>query len=117
MKTLARERDVVEIRRRLQTVSRDSRRRWGRMTAHQMICHSSDSFLAVTGRRHTSMAIGPLQRTVLEWTAWLVEANGDDGDADPTRRHEVTETHGGCPAETVRCRPNGRQAGIERTLR
>jgi hypothetical protein len=72
MKTFARERDVVEIRRRLQTVSQNSRRRWGRMTAHQMICHLSDSFLAVTGRRHTSMATGPLQRTVLKWTALYV---------------------------------------------
>ena len=69
MKTFARDGDLAEIRRRLKTVSPDSRRRWGRMTAHQMICHLSDSFLAVTGRRHTSRATGALQRTILKWVA------------------------------------------------
>jgi hypothetical protein len=72
MKTFARERDVAGIRQRLKTVRPDSRRRWGRMTAHQMVCHLSDSFLAVTGRKDMSMATGPLQRTVLKWMALYV---------------------------------------------
>jgi len=69
MKTFDCERDFIEIQRRLKTVCPESRRRWGRMTAHQMICHLSDSFLAVTGRKAMSMATGPFQRTVLKWTA------------------------------------------------
>jgi hypothetical protein len=69
MKTLANERDLTEIQCRLKTVGPDSKRRWGRMTAHQMVCHLSDSFLAVTGRKHMSMATGPLQRTVIKWVA------------------------------------------------
>jgi hypothetical protein len=69
VKTLANERDLAEIQRRLKTVGPDSKRRWGRMTAHQMVCHLSDSFLGVTGRRHLSVASGPLQRTVLKWVA------------------------------------------------
>ena len=69
MKTFAREVDLAEIRRRLKTVSPDSSRRWGRMTAHQMVCHLSDSFLTMTGRRHASTATGPVQRTILKWVA------------------------------------------------
>lgn len=69
MKTLANERDRTEILRRLKTVSPASTRRWGRMSAHQMICHLSDSFLAVTGQRHASPASGPLQRTLIKWIA------------------------------------------------
>lgn len=41
MKTLARERDKAEIVRRLRVVGPESARRWGRMTAHQMVCHLS----------------------------------------------------------------------------
>jgi hypothetical protein len=69
MKTLARACDKAEIVHRLKTISPDSPRRWGRMSAHQMICHLNDSFLAVTGRRPVSMATGPLQRTALKWFA------------------------------------------------
>ena len=69
VKTLANERDRNDIERRLKMVGPDSQRRWGRMTAHQMVCHLSDSFLAVTGRKHMSMATGPLQRTVIKWVA------------------------------------------------
>jgi hypothetical protein len=38
-----------EILARLQRIQPDTPRRWGRMTAPQMICHLRDSFLAVMG--------------------------------------------------------------------
>lgn len=69
MKTLARRDDKEEILKRLRTIRPGSPRKWGRMSAHQMICHLSDSFMAVTGRRHASPASGPLQRTVVKWIA------------------------------------------------
>jgi hypothetical protein len=69
MKTLARAHDKEEILRRLKTIHPGSPRQWGRMSAHQMICHLSDSFLAVTGQRQASSASGPLQRTVVKWIA------------------------------------------------
>ena len=69
MKTLARAQDKEEILRRLRTIHPGSTRQWGRMSVHQMICHLSDSFLAVTGQRHASSASGPLQRTVVKWIA------------------------------------------------
>jgi len=69
MKTLARHCDKAEILQRLKAVRPESARRWGRMSAHQMVCHLSDSFLAVTGQKPVSHAAGPLQRTLVKWIA------------------------------------------------
>ena len=69
MKTLARPRDKAEILERLRTVRPDSVRRWGRMSAHQMVCHLSDSFRVVIAQKSASHATGPFQRTVLKWIA------------------------------------------------
>lgn len=69
MKTLARHCDKAEILQRLKAVRPDSARRWGRMSAHQMVCHLSDSFRAVTGQKPVSHAAGPLQRTLVKWIA------------------------------------------------
>lgn len=44
MRTMAQSRDAEGILTRLQRVSPSSERRWGRMTAHQMICHLADAF-------------------------------------------------------------------------
>jgi hypothetical protein len=92
MKTLAREIDRADILRRLKTLGPDSTRRWGRMSAHQMVCHLSDSFLAVTGRKAMSMATGPLQRTVIKWTALYLPMPWPAG--YPTRP-EIDQTLGG----------------------
>jgi hypothetical protein len=37
------------------------------MSAPQMICHLSDAFRVVLGRKMVSPATGPLQRTVVKW--------------------------------------------------
>src|SRR5689334_4824981 len=69
MKTLARERDKAEIARRLQTLRPDLPRRWGRMSAHQMVCHLADSFRFLLGRTTVSDVVTPLSRTVVKWWA------------------------------------------------
>jgi hypothetical protein len=69
MKTLAREQDTAEIVRRLRQVRPDSVRRWGRMSAHQMVCHLCDSFRMVTGERPVRDANRLMQRTVVKWIA------------------------------------------------
>lgn len=35
----------------MQSVRPDSARQWGKMNAHQMVCHLNDSFLTVMGER------------------------------------------------------------------
>ena len=92
MKTLARDRDKAEILRRLRTLTLDSRRQWGRMSAHQMICHLNDSFLAVTGRRQVTPASGPLQRTIIKWLALYVPVRWPP---DIPTRPEVDQLQGG----------------------
>jgi hypothetical protein len=69
MKTLARERDTAEVLRRLQALRHDSERRWGRMSAHQMVCHLSDGYRLVTGDRTTELAATPLPRLMMRWIA------------------------------------------------
>jgi hypothetical protein len=54
---------------RLARLAPDSPRRWGRMTAHQMVCHLNDSFRAGTGDKHVSPASNLFSRTVMKWVA------------------------------------------------
>lgn len=69
MNTLARQCCKAEIIRRLRHVRPDSVRRWGRMSAHQMICHLSDSCRMAVGQKPVSDATGRLQRTLVKWMA------------------------------------------------
>ena len=72
MKTLASERDQAEVVRRLRTLRPDSERRWGRMSAHQMVCHLSDGYRLLTGERTTTLARTPLPRLLMKWIALYV---------------------------------------------
>src|SRR4051794_26008400 len=69
MKTLGRERDRAEILRRLRALRPDSLRRWGRMSAHQMVCHLSDGCRMLTGARTAPVAASPLPRRLMKWIA------------------------------------------------
>lgn len=69
MKTLGSETDRRELLRRLQQITHDSRRRWGTMTPHQMICHLNDSFKAGTGEKQVSSVSNVLSRTLVKWIA------------------------------------------------
>jgi hypothetical protein len=69
MKTLAQPRDKAEILQRLRTVRAESARRWGRMTAPQMVCHLGDSFRMVIGQRPVSQAAVPVPRPLIKWVA------------------------------------------------
>lgn len=69
MKTLARAADKAEILGRLRHLRHDSVRRWGRMSAHQMVCHLCDSFRMVTGEKPVSSTGRLMQRTVVKWIA------------------------------------------------
>jgi hypothetical protein len=69
VKTLAKESDKAEILRRLRTLRLDSRRRWGRMTSHQMICHLADSFRVLLGRMSVADGATPLHRPLIKWLA------------------------------------------------
>jgi len=42
------------------------------MSAHQMVCHLTDSFRMMTGQKHVSDAAGLLQRTIVKWIVLYV---------------------------------------------
>ncbi len=69
MRSLAREADVAAIRARLGRVSPDSVRRWGRMSAHQMICHVADAFRMATGELPVTDLSSLFGRTVVKGIA------------------------------------------------
>ena len=69
MRTLARAADLADIIRRLQTVRSGAAAKWGRMSAHQMVCHLADSMRMALNKRPTSTATGPLQQTLIKWIA------------------------------------------------
>jgi hypothetical protein len=69
VKSLSHPRDKAEVMARLGALGPDSQRRWGRMTAHQMVCHLVDAFLMDTDRKPVSHASGFRERTIMKWVA------------------------------------------------
>ena len=97
MKTMARPADKAEIVRRLKTVRPDCTRRWGRMSAHQMVCHLSDAFRLVTHQKAASPATGIVQSTLIKWIALYVPFQWPQG--VPTRPEMDQEIEGTKPGD------------------
>jgi hypothetical protein len=72
MKTLAHPVDEAEILERLEALRPESARRWGRMSARQMVCHLADSFRFAVGQRPVRARPGLFGRTVVKWVALYV---------------------------------------------
>jgi hypothetical protein len=79
---------------RIAALQPDSRRLWGRMSAHQMICHLNDSFRVCAGEKPVSPATGVIQRTAMKWIALYFPAPWPKN--IPTRP-EVDQEAGGTP--------------------
>ena len=100
MTTLARPQDVADIMRRLRNVRPDIAPRWGRMSAHQMICHVSDALRMAMGERPVSPATGPVKQTILKWMALYVPLPWPA--AIPTRPEIDQEARGTKPLDFAR---------------
>jgi uncharacterized protein DUF1569 len=72
-------------------------RAWGKMTAHEMLCHLSDSFAGVLGDRPISPADTWWQRTIIKYFALHTNVTWPKG--SPTRP-EVDQTIGGTKPST-----------------
>ena len=98
MKTLARDRDRVELLQRLKHVRPDSARRWGRMSAHQMVCHLCDSCRMALGQKAVSDASSLSQRTIVKWIALYAPLPWPGGRI--LTRPEIEQGLGGtCPGD------------------
>lgn len=69
MKSLSNSQDKAEIIMRLRKLQPTSQRSWGKMNAHQAICHLSDAFKSRFGEKVSSPADTWLTRTVMKWIA------------------------------------------------
>ncbi len=67
-------------------------RAWGKMTAHEMLCHLGDSFAGVLGERPISPAVTWANRTIIKYVALHTSYPWPKG--TPTRP-EVDQTIGG----------------------
>jgi hypothetical protein len=69
MKSIQNEADRKAILRRIARVRPDTPRRWGRMSAHGMVCHLTDSFEGCLGERPVADRSTLMGRTVTRWLA------------------------------------------------
>lgn len=72
MKALSNPQDREEIMARLLVIGPARQRRWGKMSAHQMVCHLSDSFRGPMGEKALTPAPGWVLRKPIKWFALYV---------------------------------------------
>ena len=94
MKSFLNPADKKNILERLRNVRPDSKRLWGRMTSHQMICHLSDSFRSRLGEKEISPAGNIFTRTAVKWIALYAPMRWPPG---AKTRPEVDQEIGGTP--------------------
>ena len=97
MKTLARDRDKAEILGRLGRLRPESLGRWGRMSAHQMVCHLSDAYRMATGEKRVTHRPHFLETTIVKWIALYLPLSWPAGFA--TRPEIDQEMDGTKPLE------------------
>ncbi len=96
---------------RLERIRPEARALWGRMNAHQMVCHLRDSFGLAMGDKTASSDINLFNRTLMKWGALYLPVRWPKG--VPTRP-EMDQLGGGTrPVEFLRDRA-ALAAAIER---
>jgi hypothetical protein len=96
MKTLSHVADRQEVLNRLAKVRPENQRRWGSMSAHEMICHLGDSLRAALGEKQLSPASTLFKRTVYKWAALWIRRRWPQG---IKTRPEMDQHLGGTPPE------------------
>jgi hypothetical protein len=94
MKTLANPETLARTSERLENLRPDSVRRWGAMTAAEMLCHLSDIFHAALGDRALPASARSRNRWALKWVALYTPIPWPHG--YPTRP-EFDSKRGGTP--------------------
>lgn len=85
---------------RLQGIQPDTRAHWGRMNAHQMVCHLNDAFGLPLGEKTASEDVTLVRRTLIKWVALYTPLPWPHG--VPTRP-EMDQLQGGTqPVEFAR---------------
>lgn len=92
MKSLRNRHDVDEILSRLERLSPASPRLWGKMSAHQMICHLNDAFKLYSGLITVAQPGFPYPSKLLKWSCLFVPIQWPKGFKTPP---EVDQHQGG----------------------
>jgi hypothetical protein len=95
MKTLSNPEDKEEILERLQSIGPETPRLWGKMSAHEMICHLSDGCKMYIGEKRAEPAPGRVPPALLRWIAIWVPIPWPKG--FPTARELDQQGGGGTP--------------------
>jgi hypothetical protein len=111
MRTLLNARDRNEVRDRLAKVRRESQPRWGTMSAHQMICHLSDSLRVALSEKYIIPSTNLFKRTILKRLALWVPIPWPHGFKT---RPEMDQKQGGTPP--VEFASDLDELGVIRTL-
>ena len=85
---------IQDVLDRLQRLRPETHALWGKMNAHQMICHLNDSFGLAMGAKTASEEITFLNRTLIKWVALYSPLRWPKG--VPTRP-EMDQLGGGTP--------------------
>ncbi|MFZ0980791.1 MAG: DUF1569 domain-containing protein [Candidatus Acidiferrales bacterium] len=102
MRTLESKSDCESILARVSALTSSDARLWGKMSAHQMVCHLCDSYKIALGEKSVSMATGFLQRTLIKFLALRAPMKWPHG---TQTRPEVEQGVGGtAPVEFERDR-------------
>lgn len=94
MQTLDSKADRDSIAKRMSALTPSDQKMWGRMSAHQMVCHLCDSYRAALGEKAVSPATGLFQRTIMKWVALQLPVKWPKG---VKTRPEVEQGIGGTP--------------------
>ena len=94
LKTIADPNVRTELTERVKTLESGLKPHWGRMTAHQMLCHCTDSFKVVVGEKHASSVVTPLNRMIIRHIALRVPR---EWPKELPTRPEVEQGKGGTP--------------------
>ena len=96
MKTLLNPKDKELIISRLGAIRPTSSRLWGRMSAHQMVCHLSDGFRMCMGLKPANPTRPPYPRNVVKWVALRAPSPWSNGFKTVP---ELDQQAGGTPPE------------------
>ncbi len=69
MHTLESAADRQSVETRLSALTSSDRHLWGKMSAHEMICHLCDSYQLALGEKTASAAHGFLPKSLIKWVA------------------------------------------------
>jgi uncharacterized protein DUF1569 len=94
MKTFAREGDTAEVLRRVRQLRAESDRRWGRMSAHQTVCHLTDACRMALGGKRVNPVSGRPQQIIIKWIALYLPRQWPPG---ILTRPEIEQGIGGTP--------------------